>query len=64
MTKKHFIKIAAILASAGDPKVSGSHARDTIALALADYFAQENLAFDTARFLRASAVGSGMGIGL
>lgn len=55
MTRKHFIKVAAIIA--GDYACSANDGERNrvkgIALSLSDMFAQENPLFDRARFLRA-----------
>jgi hypothetical protein len=67
MTKKHFIKISAIIKDTIDKskregwessQVSRALvvASETIALDMADYFAKENPAFDRSRFLVACGV--------
>jgi hypothetical protein len=67
MTKKHFIKIAAIIKDTIDKsKRQGWESSDasralvvaseTIALDMADYFAKENPSFDRSRFLVACGV--------
>ena len=67
MTKKHFIKMAAIIKDTIDKsKRKGWESSDasralvvaaeTIALDMADYFAKENPAFDRSRFLASAGV--------
>lgn len=54
MTKRTFELVARILRENAD--ASGSMSRDAVAMEFADAFAEQNPAFDRARFLHASGV--------
>lgn len=59
MSKKHYIAVAAILASHSEIATYGAkfvHISATIAHELADYFAKDNPNFNRSRFLTACGI--------
>ena len=60
LSRKHYVKVAAILA--GDLATSNTDAERrkvrAIALSLADMFAQDNAAFNRSRFYTACGIGA------